>query len=456
MSERREDQPQCDIDSVEQDLSENRTFPKRSVLETVAVLGCSHRDAPIEIRERLAFGPDQLREALSQWRTAYPDIELVLLSTCNRIEMYVASDADRLPHDCQLLDFLCHFHGEQVLDFKPTMRFRTGATAVEHLFGVASSLDSMVVGEPQILSQVKQAYQSAEERETVGPILHQLFQTSRAVAKRITADTTIQQRRVSIPSVAVGDFAKRIFERFDDKSILVIGAGEMGRETIRYLRDQGAKDIAIVNRGEGRAAALAEEWNGHVLPWDKLPEAMAQADLVVSTTGAEQPIMTASQFASIDEQRPERPLFILDLAMPRDFEPEIERFPNVYLYSIDDLKQACEKNRRERDREMPKARKILLREVERFMVALHRRATGPVIQELREGWKKPMEDELQRLFNRLPDLDQHEKEEVSRSFDRLVNKLLHPPLESLRDESENGAPHSLIDALRRLFNLGAS
>jgi glutamyl-tRNA reductase len=227
----------------------------------------------------------------------------------------------------------------------------------------------------------------------------------------------------------------------------------MAEETLQYLRDDGARQITVINRSFERAVELAGKWDGRALPWEKLGEVVADADLVISTTGADEPIMTLEQFGRIERTRPQRSLFVLDLAVPRDFDPGIGDRPDVYLYSIDDLKAACERNRRQRDKELPAALRIIEQETGRFMAELHRRATGPIIRRLREGWQRPKEDELNRLLNRLPDLDEKGREEVRRSFDRLLNKLLHPPLESLRDESRHGIPHVLLDALSRLFKL---
>jgi glutamyl-tRNA reductase len=269
----------------------------------------------------------------------------------------------------------------------------------------------------------------------------------------VAGETTIHQRRVSVPSVAVGDFARQIFERFDDKQTLVIGAGEMADETLRYLQEEGVRHITIVNRSLARAEELAKRWQGRTVAWEELPQAIAAADLVVSTTGSDEPIVTLDRFSKIESYRSERPLLILDLAVPRDFEPAIGKRPDVYLYSIDDLQAACRRNRTERDKELPAAMHIVEQETARFMAEMYHREIGPVIERLRLGWQKPKEDELQRLLNKLPDLGEREREEIRRSFDRLVNKMLHPPLESLRDESRDGVPRGLLDALARLFQL---
>jgi glutamyl-tRNA reductase len=324
---------------------------------------------------------------------------------------------------------------------------------VRHLYTVASSLDSMVLGEPQILAQVKDAYQLAAVQDSTGPLLHAVFQSAIRVSRRVSNETTIHERRVSVPSVAVADFARQIFERFDDKHAVVIGAGEMAQETLRYLLDEGVHQITVVNRSYDRASELATNGKGRAVAWDQLHEALATADIVVSTTAATEPIVSTADFARIERARFGRPMFILDLAVPRDFDPSIGRRPDVYLYSIDDLQETCRKNQKQRDRELPSAMRIVEREAARFMAEISHRAVGPVIQQLREGWQKPKEEELERLLNKLPDLDDRARREIRQSFDRLVNKLLHPPLTSLRDESRKGVPRTLLDALARLFQL---
>jgi len=419
----------------------------------IQVVGCSHHDTSIEIRERLAFRAEQVLGALDHWRRAFRNVEAVLLSTCNRVEVYAACETADMPSVEQVADFLGRFHKLDVGELLPYLYIHTGEVAVRHLFNVASSLDSMVLGESQILSQVKQAYQAATDRETTGPLLHSAFQAALCAARRVASETSIHQRRLSIPSVAVADFAQQIFERFDDKETLVIGAGEMAEETLRYLRDEGAQRITVVNRHIERAVALAEAWQGRARPWEELADAVAEADLVISTTGSGEPVVTSEQFRQIETARRQRPLFILDLAVPRDFDSAIGRRPDVYLYSIDDLQSACQRNRAERDKEVPAAKRILEQETTRFMAAICHRATGPVIEQLKQGWQKPKEEELERLLSRLPNLDSRGQEEIRQSFDRLLNKLLHPPLESLRDESRHGIPHGLLDALARLFQL---
>ncbi|MCA9146485.1 MAG: glutamyl-tRNA reductase [Planctomycetaceae bacterium] len=418
------------------------------------VVGCSHHNASVEMRERLAFSPEQARDALSRLRQLYPDTETVVLSTCNRVELYFAAEsAERFPSHHDVVEFLAQFHGlDPIIVFNELFE-RTGEDAIRHLFTVAGSLDSMVVGEAQILPQVKEAYERATADDATGPLTHAAFQAAIRVAKRVANETAINQKRVSVPSVAVGDFAKQFFERFDDKEVLLIGAGEMGEETLRYLIDEGAKRITIINRSPERARELANRIAGEVAPWSELKRLLVKADLVVTTTGATEPIITVQDFRQIHHDRAQHPIFILDLAIPRDFAPAVSEFAGVYLYCIDDLKETCQSNQRAREKEWPKAERIIEDETAKFMAELHHRATGPTIRRLKEQADRVKADELARLLKKLPDIDEGTRAEITQTLNRVVNKLLHPPLESLRDEAHRGSPHGLVEALKRLFQL---
>ena len=419
------------------------------------VTGCSHHHADITLREQLAFTPEQAAEALSALKAQYPQAEAVVLSTCNRTEIYMAAeDLEQVPSHHDVTRFLAEFHdldGEEVFD---VLFERTGEDAVRHLLMVAASLDSMVIGEAQILSQVKQAFAMAKEQRTVGPLMHLAFAAANRVAKRIQTETEIHRRRISIPSVAVNEFACRLFERFEDKQVLVIGAGEMAEETVRYLVDAGTKSIIVTNRHQERADHLSSKLGGVTAPWESLEQQLVDADLVISTTGATEPIVTSDQFRKIHRERSQRVLFLLDLAVPRDFDAGIGTFNNVYLYCIDDLNVVCEKNRSARQKEWPKAEQIIDDGLARFMADWHHHQTAPAIRELRATANEARDRELERLWNKLGEIDARQKEDIEQAFDRVINKLLHPPLESIRSEAENNSPQGLIKALKRLFQIG--
>lgn len=418
------------------------------------LVGCSHQTAPVELRQQLAFAAEDLPEAIEGLQIRFPKTEAVVLSTCNRVEVYTASqDQDESPSHEDVVQFLADFHHLSPEKIFGELFQQSGEDAVRHLFYVASSLDSMVVGESQILGQVKKAYEEATRLGSTGPLTHGVFQAALKAARRVANDTAIHQKRTSIPAVAVSDFATQIFQRFDDKNILLIGAGEMGEETLQYLRSEGANDVTIVNRSLQRTNLLAEKWQCRPDRWERLEALIVAADLIVSTTASGEPVVTSEEFKKIASQRHQRPLAILDLAVPCDFDPAIGKCLGVYLYNIDDLQIVCHRNRQARQNEWPAAEKILEEETQQFMIDLHHRATAPTIRQLTESCQRLKTEELERLFNKIPQSDPNARDEISRAFDRFINKLLHPPLDSLRKEAHQGTPHSLLDAFKRLFKL---
>jgi glutamyl-tRNA reductase len=281
-----------------------------------------------------------------------------------------------------------------------------------------------------------------------------VFQSALRTAKRVAGETSLHQHRVSIPSVAIVDLASCVFESFDGKHVLVLGAGEMAEETLRYLQTDGKPRVHVVNRSVERGQKLAKCFDGVFHPWEELWDQLVLADLVISTTAASEPIVSAVNFVKhVEPRRHQRPLFLLDLAVPRDFSPEVGNLIGVYLYSLDDLTEACQRNQAARAAEMPAAEKIVAQETERFLSEISHRATAPVISGFRRGMHEPKQAELERLFHKLPQLDENSREEIEQFADRLVNKMLHPPLESLRHASQNGTHHGLLDALKRLFKL---
>ncbi|GIX00430.1 MAG: glutamyl-tRNA reductase [Pirellulaceae bacterium] len=420
------------------------------------MVGWSHHHAPVEVRERLAFSKDQAQQALEQFGQLYPETEAVLLSTCNRVEMYVAAESpEQFPPLESVARFLVEFHEESFEELGKQLRVLRDDQAIRHLFMVAAALDSMVIGEAQILAQVKQAYDHACQIASARSLMHQLFQRATVVARRVTNETDIQKRRVSIPSVAVSEIAAEFFERFDDKRILLIGAGEMGTETLRYLIDAGARRIDITNRSLSKAEQLAREFAARPLCWDDLYAAAASADLVVSTTGASEPVVQVEEFRKARTTHHAGPLLILDLAVPRDVDPQVGQLADVYLYTLDDLQQVCDRNVEARQKEWPKATQIVEQELKKFLAESAHRASGPTIQRLRRQAETIKAEELKRLLSRLEarGVDGQACKEIEQAFDRLVNKLLHPPLKSLRDHADTHHHATLLDALRHLFQL---
>lgn len=420
------------------------------------MIGCSHHQTPLQLREQLAFSDQQAVQALNAIREKFPDSEGVLLSTCNRIEVYVAGKSEsQVPTHDWLTRFIADFHSVSIRDIEPLMARKSDRDSIIHLFSVAASLDSLVIGETQISSQVKQAYELARNSDHAGTLIHSLFQHASHTAKRVSNETEIHRRRISVPSVAVSEIATEFFERLDDKQVLVIGSGEMGEETLRYLVDAGAKRISLINRSRERADKVASQYGATVLDWGLLNDSIANADLVISTTGATEPIVTNATFRSILGKRKKGAMLILDLAVPRDFEESIGQLPEVYLYAIDDLQKVCQRNAAWREQQWPKAQRIILDEADRFIHDIQHRSNIPTIQQLRQQADDIKVAEWNRLKGKLANhsLSTEAEQEIMQSFERLVNKLLHPPLQSLREESRSEDHATLLDAVRRLFQL---
>lgn len=422
----------------------------------IQVIFCNHETADIRVREKLAFSnAAQLTQAYQGLRERFPLSEHVVVSTCNRIELYFAQDRlEDAPSLIEVARFLAEFHQLPVDEFLGDLVIYEGPSAVRHLFEVASSVDSMVLGENQIVNQVKEAYAQATQCEASGPLTHALFHRALEASKRVRTETRLSEGRTSIASVAVGEFGKSIFNRFDDKLILVIGAGEMATETLQYLKGEGVKRIVICNRSRTRAEQLAQELGGDVEPFDALDRWLGEADVIVSTTGSETPIVDRGRFQQARAASGIKPVFILDLGAPRDFHPQVADVDDeVYLYDIDDLKSTCDRNRKLRQGEVERARRIIDDETERFMHDVYHKVTGPVVKQLRENWHELSRQELDQLFRKLSHLSESDRSQIERTIERIVNKLLHPPLETLRNAAKSGPPHGLIDALKRLFHI---
>jgi glutamyl-tRNA reductase len=275
------------------------------------------------------------------------------------------------------------------------------------------------------------------------------------VSKRVTNETEIHRRRISVPSVAVSEIASEFFERFEDKQIVIIGSGEMGTETLQYLQGAGATKVTMINRSFERAQSVAKQYSVKVAPWERLDTLIAESDLVVSTTGATEPVVTEARFRSISSMRKKGTLLILDLAVPRDFEASIGRLPGVYLYSVDDLQRVCDRNRTFREQQLPKAHRIIHEEVVRLLGNVEHRSSGATIRALRDQADEFKRAELERLLGKqaLQNASPEMQQEISQAFDRLTNKMLHSPLQSIREVAQSDQRETLVSALRKLFQI---
>ena len=350
-------------------------------MQRLLLLGLNHSTAPLDVREKVAFSAADRDRAIEALRTKFPESEVAILSTCNRVEVYSAREVHGHPRAEEIAAFLAEFHHLDPSILLSHLYEKTDRDAVAHLFAVASSLDSMVLGETQILGQVREAYDAAREKGGCGAILNPLFQRAIAVGKEVLGASGIAEGRVSIASVAV-DYARRIFDSFADKTVLSIGAGKMASLVLQSFAALKPSRLMVCNRNADKAEELAKTFGGEPVPFERLGQHLVAADIVVSGTGSTQPIITAGMVSGLRKAMRYRPIFMIDIAMPRDVEPAVGELENVYLYNIDDLQQVVAETISQRTDAIESARAIVARHVEGF-VAWHRaREMGPMIDRL--------------------------------------------------------------------------
>ncbi|MFW2390372.1 MAG: glutamyl-tRNA reductase [Polyangiales bacterium] len=412
------------------------------------VVGLSHRTAPVEVRERLAVAPDQLEQELRQIATHRGFDEALLISTCNRVELYATSanpaEAARRAKQA-LAQRLDHPEANDVLYQE------RGADVVRHVFRVASSLDSLVVGEPQILGQVKEAYDAAKGAGTMGTLLGRCFTQAFATAKRVRNETGIAEGTVSVSSIAC-ELAKKIFGNLEGRRTLLLGAGEMGESAARSLRQTGT-NLHVINRSEERAQKLAMECGGRAVPYERLSTELAEADVVIASTASPKFILTPGLMKGVVRSRRHRPLFVIDIAVPRDVDPRVGNMDNVFVYDVDDLQQVAEENLSVRAREAAQAEGIIEQEVEAFLNWRRSLELAPTIVALRKRFGQIAEEELRRTLPRLDGTSPEDRAVLEAMGRSLVNKLLHQPMTQLKAGAGEPDGALLIDAVRRLFAL---
>jgi glutamyl-tRNA reductase len=412
------------------------------------VVGLSHRTAPVEVRERLAVAPKDLERELREIAGDAGFDEALLISTCNRVELY-ATSANPLGAMQEAKGTLAKRLGDAATG--DVLYQERGVDVVRHVFRVASSLDSLVVGEPQILGQVKEAFDAANEAGTMGTLLGRCFTQAFATAKRVRSETGIAEGTVSVSSIAC-ELAKKIFGNLEGRQTLLLGAGEMGESAARSLRQTGT-NLHVVNRSEERAQVLANACGGRAVPYERLTTELAEADVVVASTASPKFILTPQLMKGVVRTRRHRPLFIIDIAVPRDVDPRIGNMDNVFVYDVDDLQQVAEENLAVRAREAALAERIIEDEVEAFLTWRRSLELAPTIVALRRRFGQVADEELQRALPRLQGLNPPDRailEAMSRS---LVNKLLHQPMTELKAGAGQPDGARLIDAVRRLFAL---
>jgi glutamyl-tRNA reductase len=417
-----------------------------STVELV-VVGLSYNTAPIELREKLAAPIAELPDRVRQLALLPGMRETVFLSTCNRVEVYGAAGepATAVPA------VQSYLHQSAATDLSSHLYTFTGAEAVRHIFRVASSLDSMIIGEPQILGQVKDAFSLASEAGVTGPVLNRCFHRAFQVAKRVRSETGVARAAVSMSAVAV-ELARTIFDNLDGKRVLLIGAGEMAELAARHLASAGVAEIIVANRSLERAQRIASEVGGQAHALEEMSTLLEIADIVLSSTAASTFVVQVAEAKRVLKARKYRPLFFIDLGVPRDIDPRVGELSNVYLYNVDDLRQVSERNREQRSREAAEAEGIVEKESVEFLSWVRSLEVVPTVVALREKCVRIAHKETERALQDLGSVSDSQRQVVQRLAESIVNKILHSPLTQLKREGMNGAT-DIVATAQRLFEL---
>ena len=413
----------------------------------IVLLGLNHKTAPIALRERLAIGPHQLEEATRSLAQAPGVLEGMILSTCNRVEL-LTSQSPNAPH---LTEFLGSYFDIDPEVLAPHLYEYRQEDAVRHLFRVACSLDSMVIGEPQILGQVKTSYLAARSAGAVRGHLDKVLQRAFVVAKRVRTETQIGNSSVSIASVAV-ELAKKIFGSLEDRKVLIVGAGKMSEQAARHLMNQGAGTVLVANRTHERAEQLAQRFGGKAIRFDDLYTHADQADIIITSTGSSRPVFRREHAQLFLQQRRGRPMFFIDIAVPRDVDPEVNKLDGIFLYDIDDLQSVAGSHMKERSNAATVAEAMILAEVNKYQRRLHALNVSPEIVRFQQSAEQIRVGELRRVASRLQGLSAEQQAAVEALTRGLVNKFLHQPVQAIKAAASEGNA-AAVDALRDAFGV---
>jgi len=415
----------------------------------VFVAGLNHKIADVDVREKLAFNGPKLEEGLKRFRELPEVHEAIILSTCNRVELYAnVKDYQRAAE--AIKTFLSEFHNINRSSLDAGLYIYDGVNAVRHIFRVASSLDSMIVGEPQILGQLKDAFELALSQKTTGILLNKLMKKAISVAKRVRTETRIAENAVSISFAAV-ELAKKIFTDLSKRVFMLLGAGEMAELAAKHLISSGVKEVLVSNRTYERACDIAKEFNGKPVRFDEFIDEMARADIVICSTGAPDYIVTKSQMQKVMKERKQRQVFLIDISVPRNIDPETNDLDNVYLYNVDDLQGVVDSNLFERKKEAEKAEKIIDEELETFLRWQSTLDSVPTIIAIREKAEEIKKEELDKFFHKMPGMGEKEREAIEYMAAALINKMIHPPTAALKEDSED--KDVLVATIRKLYGI---
>ncbi|MBI5101658.1 MAG: glutamyl-tRNA reductase [Nitrospirae bacterium] len=416
----------------------------------ILVQGVNHKTAGVDIREKLAFNGSKLEEGIFGLRKLPEVREAALLSTCNRVELYTfVSNASAATESIR--NFLSEFHGIKRADFERALFTLSGPDAVRHIFRVSSSLDSMVLGEPQILGQIKDCFAFALDKKTTGVLLNKLMKKAISTAKRVRTETRIAENAVSISFAAV-ELARKIFKDLSGKSFMLLGAGEMAELAARHLVNNGVAGVMVVNRTYDRGCELASEFNGRAVRFEDFLQELVHADIIICSTGAPAYVLNKDQMQKVMKERRQKPVFIIDISVPRNIDPEINNLDNVYLYDVDNLQDVVDTNVQGRMAEAQKAEAIIDEEVEKFSRWMSALESVPTIVALRQKADEIRREELDKFINRFPDLDETKIKAVDYMAGAIINKLIHPPTVALKEDVDDR--DELIATIKKLYGLG--
>ena len=416
-----------------------------------AITGVSHKSAPVEVRERLAFDRQSLEEAFRELKRRPGFQEGMILSTCNRVE--VALTCDESLDDGEIYQFLADTRRVERDWMTPYLYRFEDREAIRHLFRVASSLDSMVVGEPQILGQLKEAYAAAKENGAMSGFLDTLVTRAFSVAKRVRTETEIGVNAVSVSYSAV-ELAREIFGSLEGKKVMVVGAGKMSEAAARHLKRCGVAQIYVTNRTHERAVEMAQLFDGRIVDYTGFVSALPEVDIVIASSGAPHYILTKEAMRKVIEARKNRPMFLIDIAVPRNIEPVVNEIDNVFLYDIDDLQKVVDENLRERMKEAEDAELIIAEEVDRMVSRLKSREVAPTIVSLQEQLEQVRAAELARMRGKFGTLTPAQEEALEALTRSIVNKIAHGPISEMRKRAALPEGADFVATIRRVFRLG--
>ena len=420
-------------------------------MHDIVLIGLNHKTAPVEIRECVAFSENESLAGIEILQKIPEINEVLLFSTCNRVEVLLTT-SDTESAVAAVISFISEFKSIPADDFNDCLYVHTGDAAIAHLFRVAGSLDSMIVGEPQILGQIKESYRLATTHKTSGVVLNRLLHKTFSVAKRIRTETGIGDHAVSISYAAI-ELGKKIFGSLEGKNVLLMGAGEMAELAVEHLIRNRIKQLVVANRTFERGVELAKKFNGTPIRFEEIADSLKTADVVIGSTGAKYPVLFADQVKKIMRNRKNRPIFFIDIAVPRDIDPDINRINNAYVYDIDDLKNIIQENLEDRKREAQKAERIIEESVIHFNKWYKSLEVVPTIVELRNKFETIARNELEKTLQSLNHLSEDDRKALDKMIQAVTNKILHDPTILLKSTDAHWNKSAYLDLIHKLFNL---